>query len=163
MRYFAEGAAHPPRVVSAHVHAVVLVVPGHATAHRVEVKGAVRFLDHHGEVVQVRAAVEVLVFAELGASLSPVSPTGAELDRRPVEQAARRLRGLLHERRGGDEQSRGTARILGDAQPLRVPFDDRADGARIQGVAGRGLLPVARTGMREGGRQPQHPDTQGDD
>ena len=162
MGYFAERAAHPPRVVSAHVHAVVLVVPAHATAQRVEVKGALRFLEHHGEVVQVRAAVEVLVFAELRFPVA-VQADGAELDRRTVEEAARRLRGLLHEQRGDREQSRGAARILGDAQPLRVPFDDRADGARIQGVAGRGLLPVARTGMREGGRQPQHPDTEDDD
>ena len=124
MGRFAERGAHSPRVVSAEIKAVVLVGPGHATPHRVEVKGTFRLLEHQGEVVQVRAAVEVLVFTELGGILVATDSAAAELDRHPVEQAARGPRGLLHEQRARCEESRGSPRILGNAQPLRVPFDD---------------------------------------
>ena len=88
MGRFAEPAAHSPRVVSAHIHDVELVGPAHATARRVEVKGAFRLLEHQREVVQIRAAVEVLVFAELGGVLVAADAEAAELHRHPVEQAA---------------------------------------------------------------------------
>ena len=87
------------------------------------------------------AALEILVFAELGGFLIAANSDGAELDRPAIEHPARRLRRLFDERRGGYEQSRRSARIHGDAQPLGITFDNRADGPRIQGVAGRGVLP----------------------
>ncbi len=124
MGYFAEGTAHPPGVVTADVPAVVLVVAGHAATQRVEVKGTGRLFDHHGEVVQVGAALEIFVFAVLGDPFVAADSDRRELDHRAVEPTARRSRGLLHKRRGDDEQSRGCARTLGDAQPLGVPFDD---------------------------------------
>src|SRR4029079_15010723 len=121
---FTERPAHPPGVVSTHVHTVILVRLCYSTAHRVEVKPALRLLEQEREVVEVQPVVEILVFAELGGFLITANTDAAELDRAAIQHPARRLRRLLHEWCGGNEQSSRRAGIHGDAQPLRITFDD---------------------------------------
>jgi hypothetical protein len=86
--YFAEGAAHPPRVVSTDIDAVVLIVISNATAERVEVESILWLLEHEREVVQVKAAIKVFVLAELGGFLVATDSDGAELDGPAVLQSA---------------------------------------------------------------------------